>query len=84
VRQRAIAETLKQWRAVRGLSQRALAERAGVGYVLIARLELGQTDPRLSTLRRLAEALKIAVGELVDGEQGTGKRPARKRAGRQT
>jgi transcriptional regulator with XRE-family HTH domain len=81
MRQTPIAETLKQWRAVRGLSQRALAERAGVGYVIIARLELGQTDPRLSTLRRLAEALNVTVGELVDGTAGTGKRPARKRAG---
>jgi len=61
-----MAETLKQWRAFRGLSQRALAERAGVGYVVIARLELGQTDPRLSTLTKLAEALKLTVGELVD------------------
>ncbi|OGC01502.1 MAG: hypothetical protein A3G35_01335 [candidate division NC10 bacterium RIFCSPLOWO2_12_FULL_66_18] len=64
------------------MSQRALAERAGVGYVLVARLELGQTDPRLSTLRRLAEALNITVGELVEGAPGAEKRPARKRAGR--
>ena len=43
-----------------------MAEKAGVGAVLVARLELGQTDPRLTTLRRLAEALKLTVGELVD------------------
>lgn len=80
--QKPIGEQLKAWRAARGLSQRALAEKAGVGAVLVARLELGQTDPRLSTLRRLAEALNVTVGELVDGAPGTGKRPARKRAGR--
>jgi transcriptional regulator with XRE-family HTH domain len=80
MRQTPIAETLKRWRAVRGLSQRALAERAGVGCVLVARLELGQTDPRLSTLRRLAKALNVTVGELVDGAPGTEKRPTRKRA----
>lgn len=62
-----IGEQLKAWRAARGLSQRALAEKAGVGAVLVARLELAQTDPRLTTLRRLAEALKLTVGELVDG-----------------
>ena len=73
-----IAEAVKQWRKVRGLSQRALAERAGVGYVNIARLELGQTDPRLSTLQRLAEALGIRLVDLFEGP----KRPARKRAGR--
>jgi len=62
-----IGEQLRAWRAARGLSQVALAERAGVGNVLVARLELGQTDPRLSTLRRLAKGLGATVGELVDG-----------------
>jgi transcriptional regulator with XRE-family HTH domain len=66
MRYRLIGEQLRAWRAARGLSQRALAEKAGVGAVLVARLELGQTDPRLTTLRRLAEALKLTVGELVD------------------
>ncbi len=76
---RQIAETLRAWREARGLSQRALAERAAMPYPMIARLELGQTDPRLSTLRRLAEALNVTVGELVDGAPKA-KRPARKRA----
>lgn len=49
-------------------------------YPMVARLELGQTDPRLSTLRRLAKALNVTVGELVDGAPGTEKRPTRKRA----
>jgi predicted transcriptional regulator len=44
-------------------------------YPMIARLELGQTDPRLSTVRRLAKALNVTVAELI----GEG-RPARKRA----
>jgi len=54
-----------------------LAERAAIGYVIIARLELGQTDPRLSTLEKLAKALNVTVAELI--REG---RPARKRAGR--
>jgi hypothetical protein len=55
----------------------AKALAAGVGSVLVARLELGQTDPpRLTTLRRLAEALKLTVGELVDSptKRARGKR----------
>jgi len=72
---RAIADTLREWRETRGLSQRALAERAGMPYPMIARLELGQTDPRLSTLRRLAKALNVTVAEII----GEG-RPGRKRA----
>lgn len=74
--QTAIAEAVKGWRAIRGLSQRALAERSGVGYVNIARLELAQVDPRLSTLEKLADALGIGLVDLLTGPT----RPARKRA----
>ena len=74
-----IGEQLKAWRAVRGLSQRDLAERAGVVYPLVARLELGQTDPRLSTLHRLAEALGIDVVDLLRGPEKP-KRSAQTRA----
>jgi transcriptional regulator with XRE-family HTH domain len=70
-----IGEQLRAWRAVRGLSQRALATAAGIGYVLVAKIETGAiADPRLSTLRKLADALKVTVGEMVDGS------PASKRA----
>jgi predicted transcriptional regulator len=43
-----------------------LAEKAGVVGCLVARMELGQTDPRLATLRKLAAALGVTVGGLVD------------------
>jgi transcriptional regulator with XRE-family HTH domain len=79
MRRTLIAEQLKAWREVRGLSQRALAERAGMVYVMVARLELGRTDPRLSTLERLAAALRIEVVDLLTGPPQA-KRPARKRA----
>jgi transcriptional regulator with XRE-family HTH domain len=79
MRRRTIAEAVKHWRAVRGLSQRELAERADVGQVLIARLELGQTDPRLSTLEKLAEALGIRMVDLFTAPEEA-KQPARKRA----
>jgi transcriptional regulator with XRE-family HTH domain len=36
-----------------GLTQRQLAERAGVPQSTIGRIESGATDPRLSTLRHL-------------------------------
>ena len=58
-----------------------MAERAGVVYVLVARLELGRTDPRLSTLERLAEALSIDVVELLTGPPQA-KRPAKRARGR--
>lgn len=48
------------------LSQRALAELSGINHITIARIETGVFDPRLSTLRALAKALKVKIADLVD------------------
>lgn len=53
-------------RQKQGLSQRALAKLSKVTNVTIARIESGVYDPRLSTLRRLAKALRVKVADLVD------------------
>jgi transcriptional regulator with XRE-family HTH domain len=53
-------------RAKQGLTQRELAKRAKVTHVTISRIETGVYDPRLSTLRRLAKALKVKVADLLD------------------
>ena len=57
---------LAAWRERRGVSQRELANRSNISHVTIARLETEKYDPRLSTLRQLAKALKITVAELID------------------
>ncbi len=74
-----IDEALRQWRKVRGLSQWDLADKSGVGYASIARIETGRQDPTVSMLTRLAEALSVSVPELFTPPT-TAKRPARKRA----
>ncbi|WP_456474137.1 CBS domain-containing protein [Candidatus Pyrohabitans sp.] len=51
-------EDLKRFRKRLGLTQTQLAERAGVSQSLIARIEAGDIDPRLSTLRKIVNALK--------------------------
>jgi transcriptional regulator with XRE-family HTH domain len=58
-----IGQALKRWREVRGLSQWDLADKSGVGYATIARLETNRIDPRVSTLERLAKALEIDIVE---------------------
>jgi len=57
---------LKTLRANREMTQEALAAKAGIARTYLARLELGQQDPTLGTLRKLAKALKVKVGELVE------------------
>ena len=57
----AVADAVSVWlvgyRATHGLSQRDLAARVGMKQAAIARLEVGDVEPRLSTLLRIARAL---------------------------
>jgi len=48
-----------------GLDQRELARKVGMSASNLARLEKVGTNPRLSTLRKIADALSITVEELV-------------------
>jgi predicted transcriptional regulator len=57
--------TLKFIREQQGLSLRTLAVMAGVHYTSLVRLEAGRYDPRLSTLRKIAEALEVRVQDLL-------------------
>lgn len=50
------AQMLRQARRRAGLSQRELAERAGVPQSAVARLESGRVVPRVDTLERLLRA----------------------------
>ncbi len=50
------AELIRIARSQRGLSQRALAARAGVEQSTIARIENGDADPSFSTVARLLDA----------------------------
>jgi transcriptional regulator with XRE-family HTH domain len=63
---RVMAKRLREWRAKRKVSQRQLAEDSGVSREYIARIELGQHDPTLSTLEKLAKALKVKVAQLIE------------------
>lgn len=49
-----------------GLSVQALSERAGVSFGLVSQLERGLGNPSLQSLQRLAAALGMPVGYLLD------------------
>jgi predicted transcriptional regulator len=62
------SQDLRERRTALDLTQSALAEMAGVSQPLIARIEGGDVDPRLSTLRRIVDALDEAEGSVVRAE----------------
>lgn len=56
-------EDIRRLRKRAGLTQAELARRAGVSQSLIARIERGTVDPRLSTLMRILRALEEYISE---------------------
>ena len=56
---------LAAWRMAAGLSQVALSEKAGVRAATISEIEAGRIDPRVSTVKALAEALGVEIGDVV-------------------
>jgi transcriptional regulator with XRE-family HTH domain len=62
------AKTLKRYRAARGWTQAELARRARVARVTVARLEgTRRWTPELMTAQRIAKALAVPLGALLDG-----------------
>jgi transcriptional regulator with XRE-family HTH domain len=62
-------DRLRKVRDMRLLSQRELAERAGLSPTTILKLESGRVDePHPSTIRKLADALEVDPAELIRGE----------------
>ena len=66
---------LREWRKRRGMTLKQLGDASGVHYVSIARLEVGNLDPKLSTLLKLCQALGITLNQLV----GVAKKPQKGR-----
>jgi transcriptional regulator with XRE-family HTH domain len=56
-----VAARIAQLRDENGLSQEALATKAGINRVTLARLERGLHEPSLQTLERLARALNVTL-----------------------
>jgi transcriptional regulator with XRE-family HTH domain len=56
---------LRRLREERGLSQEAVGDRAGMTQSQYARIERGDVDPTLKTLKRLTVALDLPLSDLL-------------------
>jgi transcriptional regulator with XRE-family HTH domain len=48
------------------LSQEQVADRSGVHATEVSRIEAGKRDPRVSTVERLARAVEVKPGQLLE------------------
>lgn len=66
-------ERLRTLRKLYGLSQRALAKKAGVTNGIISMIEQNRNSPSLATLKKILEAIPISFAEFfsteLDGDQ---------------
>lgn len=60
-----IGDRLAQVRKIRKLSQKELADRSGLTYWAISRIERNDRDPGFRTVQRLARALEISLADFV-------------------
>jgi len=61
-----LAKRVKECRKQKGLTQQKLAEKTGLSFNTITKIEQGIGDsPTLKTLLKLSEALEIGLDELV-------------------
>lgn len=62
---RAVGLRVRDTRVWRDMTQEELAHEAGIDRSSVQRIELGQNDPRLSHLLRIAGALHVHVRDLL-------------------
>jgi transcriptional regulator with XRE-family HTH domain len=72
---------LRRLRQQKGMTRYRLAKLAGISQEGVSKLERPGSDPKLSTLYRVAGALGITVRELLP-EEGAAGRARRKEGGR--
>lgn len=65
------AAALKRLREEAGLSQAALAEKAGLNVFGIAKIEQGLREPNWTTVLKLAEALEVECTAFCAGAKPT-------------
>src|SRR5262249_37964077 len=74
-----IGRRLARLRQGKGWTRYALAQRAGISRPHMTRLETGACDPTVGMLVRLAQALGVAVDELLHATEGRSDMMPRKR-----
>jgi transcriptional regulator with XRE-family HTH domain len=62
----ALGKNLRNARKKLGLTQEEVAERSGVQAGEVSRIERGLRDPQVSTLEKLAAAVEVLPGRLLD------------------
>lgn len=61
-----LSRNIKAVRAEMGMTQEEVAHKADMQTAVYSRIERAEVDPRLSSVCRIADALGVRIGVLVD------------------
>lgn len=61
-----LGPNLREARLKLEMSQEQVSERSGVHATEVSRIEAGKRDPRVSTVERLARAVNLKPGQLLE------------------
>lgn len=56
---------IRVWREHRGLTVKALAEKAGIAQPFLSQIETGKRDGGIDTVKRIAAELRVSLDDLV-------------------
>ena len=63
-----VGERIKAARKKAGMTQKELADKLGIPYQGISQYERGIRNPKIATVKKIAEALQVSPSELIPGE----------------
>lgn len=61
-----LGQNLKRIRTEKGISQNKIARTLGIDRAFISNIENGKTNPTLATIVKLAKAIGVSIGELME------------------
>lgn len=62
-------DKMKAERKKKGLAQKELGKKLGVSQAMIAQYENGERNPKVETIKKIAEALEVDISTLVDTDE---------------
>lgn len=62
-----LGERIRYYRRLAGLSRAELATYARIGFITVGKMERDKHVPGLETIMKVAKALQLPLGELVEG-----------------
>lgn len=63
-----VGDNIRKFRKAKGLTQKELGEKSGMTEAMIRQYELGLRNPKLETIKKIADGLNVFITDLINSE----------------